>query len=114
MRQPKFITKTWLLVMAVGAVGLIFLTEPKKTEALNPQHQCSNCHNLHSAKGNQLLAELEAETTCLTCHGPGGPATAKAANHAGYTCVNCHNPHTPAFEKRWPVRYNTQKVEERK
>lgn len=30
------------------------------------------------------------------------------------TCVNCHNPHSPQFEKRWPVRYNTQKVEERK
>lgn len=30
------------------------------------------------------------------------------------TCVNCHNPHSPSFETKWPERYNTQKIKERK
>ena len=60
---------------------------------------CSQCHQQEfkdwkgGAHGKQL----------------GGWAPPRVSN----TCVNCHNPHNPYFEKRWPVRFNTQKVKER-
>ena len=37
-----------------------------------------------------------------------------ASPRASMTCVNCHNPHSPHFETRWPSRFNTEKVKERK
>ena len=61
---------------------------------------CSQCHQEQfkdwkgGAHGQQL----------------GGWAPPRVSN----TCVNCHNPHNPKFEKRWPVRFNTQVEKERK
>ena len=37
-----------------------------------------------------------------------------AKPRASMTCVNCHNPHSPSFKTKWPARFNTQKVKERK
>ncbi len=90
---------------------------------------CATCHtgndmdNLHSLT-NQKIDFNYSYKLCSQCHQRefkdwkggahgkqlGGWAPPRLSN----TCVNCHNPHIPAFEKRWPVRYNTQKVAERK
>ncbi len=58
------------------------------------------CHVLHGAGGSTLVGGSNAQTLCLSCHGPGGTSTLKAAIHrpAGLlpgdiTCLECHNPH---------------------
>ena len=90
---------------------------------------CATCHtsndmdNLHSLT-NSTIDFNYSYKVCSQCHQQefkdwkggahgkqlGGWAPPRLSN----TCVNCHNPHQPAFEKRWPVRFNTQKVKERK
>ncbi|MFP2997542.1 cytochrome C [Spongiivirga sp. MCCC 1A20706] len=90
---------------------------------------CATCHN-----GNDMnnLVSLTGQTIdfnksykqCAQCHTvqfedwKGGAHGKKVAGwappRASMTCVNCHNPHNPSFETRWPVRFNTEKVKERK
>lgn len=90
---------------------------------------CATCHtsndmdNLHSLT-NSTIDFNYSYKVCSQCHQQefkdwkggahgkqlGGWAPPRLSNN----CVNCHNPHQPAFEKRWPVRFNTQKVKERK
>jgi hypothetical protein len=86
-------------------------------------HTSSNMDNLHSLT-NSTIDFNYSYKVCSQCHQKefkdwkggahgkqlGGWAPPRLSN----TCVNCHNPHQPAFEKRWPVRFNTQKVKERK
>jgi len=89
---------------------------------------CATCHsdnnmdNLHSLTNSEIDFNFSYKL-CSQCHQKefkdwkggahgkqlGGWAPPRLSN----TCVNCHNPHKPAFEKRWPVRFNTQKVKER-
>jgi len=89
---------------------------------------CATCHsdgnmdNLHSLTNSEIDFNYSYKL-CSQCHQKefkdwkggahgkqlGGWAPPRLSN----TCVNCHNPHKPAFEKRWPVRFNTQKVKER-
>lgn len=90
---------------------------------------CVTCHN------GQKMDELKSLTgtkidfnrsykLCSQCHTSqfddwkGGAHGKKiggwAPPRASMTCVNCHNPHKPHFESRWPARFNTQKVKERK
>jgi len=90
---------------------------------------CATCHTGNDMDNLQSLTDQQIDFNysyklCSQCHQRefkdwkggahgkqlGGWAPPRVSN----TCVNCHNPHAPAFEKRWPVRYNTQKVEERK
>lgn len=90
---------------------------------------CTTCHTgnqmdvLHSLTDKKIDFNYSYKL-CSQCHQEqfsdwkggahgkqlGGWAPPRISN----TCVNCHNPHKPHFEKRWPVRFNTQKVEERK
>ncbi len=90
---------------------------------------CVTCHN-----GNDMdeLRSLTMNTIdfnksyqlCSQCHNKQftdwvGGAHGKRINswappRASMTCVNCHDPHKPHFESKWPERYNTQKVNERK
>lgn len=90
---------------------------------------CATCHtssdmdNLHSLT-NSTIDFNYSYKVCSQCHQQEfkdwkGGAHGKqlggwAPPRLSKTCVNCHNPHQPAFEKRWPVRFNTQKVKERK
>ena len=89
---------------------------------------CATCHianemdNLQSLTANKIDFNF-SHKLCSQCHQQefkdwkggahgkqlGGWAPPRVSN----TCVNCHNPHNPYFEKRWPVRFNTQKVKER-
>jgi len=89
---------------------------------------CTTCHTgnqmdvLHSLTNKKIDFNYSYKL-CSQCHQEqfkdwkggahgkqlGGWAPPRLSN----TCVNCHNPHKPHFEKRWPVRFNTQKVKER-
>lgn len=90
---------------------------------------CITCHNgndidnLNSITGHSIDFDKSYQL-CSQCHqkqfkdwtgGAHGKRIASwAPPRASMTCVNCHNPHEPHFESKWPERYNTQKVEERK
>jgi len=85
-------------------------------------HTANNMDELHSLTNSPIDFNF-SHKLCSQCHQQefkdwkggahgkqlGGWAPPRLSN----TCVNCHNPHKPAFEKRWPVRFNTQKVKER-
>ncbi len=91
-----------------------------------------NCITCHNGSDMDQLRSLTMKTIdfdqsyqlCSQCHTKQytdwvGGAHGKriggwAPPRASMTCVNCHDPHKPHFESRWPVRYNTQKVNERK
>lgn len=89
---------------------------------------CATCHIPNDMDNLQSLTNVvidlnESYKQCSQCHQEqytdwkggahgkqiGGWAPPRLSN----TCVNCHNPHAPQIEKRWPSRYNTQKVIER-
>lgn len=89
---------------------------------------CATCHTSNDMDNLQSLTNSSIDFNdsyklCGQCHQKefkdwkggahgkqlGGWAPPRLSN----TCVNCHNPHNPYFEKRWPARYNTQKVIER-
>ena len=90
---------------------------------------CLTCHtendmdNLHSITGDKIDFNLSYQLcsqrhTKQVTEWKGG---AHGKNLSGWKtsrvsklCVECHNPHKPHFEKRWPARYNTKMVEERK
>lgn len=90
---------------------------------------CATCHNgndmnnLNALTGQNIDFNLSYKL-CAQCHfsqfedWKGGAHSKKVAGwappRASMTCVNCHNPHSPGFEKRWPVQFNTQTLEERK
>lgn len=90
---------------------------------------CATCHNgndmdnLHSLTGNAIDFD-NSYIQCSQCHqkqykdwtggAHGKQMSSWAPPRASMTCVNCHNPHDPHFETKWPERYNTQKVKERK
>jgi len=85
---------TFLLVVIFTLVLVLFLSRSEEdVSALSPVHECANCHQMHGAAGGPLLPEIDAENTCLTCHGPGGASSVVASNHMSYTCINCHDPH---------------------
>lgn len=85
-------------ILASAAIALVFLV-PGRSQALNPNHNCSDCHDLHFSPGSTLLDNAVVETLCLTCHGPTGISTLKADVHLGdagttrATCIDCHNSH---------------------
>lgn len=90
---------------------------------------CITCHNgkdmntLTSLTGNKIDFDKSYQL-CSQCHtnqfedwkggAHGKKISGWAPPRASMTCVNCHNPHNPGFEKRWPARYNTQTVKDRK
>lgn len=89
---------------------------------------CTSCHNQDNMDELTSLTKSTIDYNysyklCSQCHqkefkdwkgGAHGKQVGSWANpRVSNTCVNCHNPHSPSFEKRWPVRYNTQKVIER-
>lgn len=90
---------------------------------------CVTCHNgdnpdaLKSLTGKPIDFN-NSYKLCSQCHQKQykdwtGGAHGKriggwAPPRASMTCVNCHNPHAPSFDTRWPARFNTQKIKERK
>jgi|GEM_PF-722826 len=79
---------------------LVILSFSLSTGALNPNHECSYCHLLHSAPGQSLNCAPVVEALCLSCHGDGLVAV-EVDVHLGdkygtfkMTCMDCHNPHS--------------------
>lgn len=86
-------------------------------------HDGSNMDNLKSITGHNIDFN-KSYKLCSQCHqkqykdwtggAHGKRLESWATPRASMTCVNCHNPHSPSFETKWPARFNTQKVKERK
>ncbi|MDG2195115.1 MAG: cytochrome c3 family protein [Polaribacter sp.] len=86
-------------------------------------HSSNNMDDLHSLTGSKIDFN-KSYKLCSQCHTEQfkdwkGGAHGKqiggwAPPRASLTCVNCHNPHNPAFSSKWPARFNTQKIKERK
>ncbi|MDC1162436.1 cytochrome c3 family protein [Tenacibaculum sp.] len=90
---------------------------------------CTTCHNgsnmddLKSLTGHTIDFN-KSYNLCKQCHQKQykdwtGGAHGKriggwAPPRVSMTCTNCHNPHSPSFKTKWPARFNTQKVIERK
>ncbi|MFC2109041.1 cytochrome C [Bacteroidota bacterium] len=89
---------------------------------------CATCHNGNDMNNLKSLTGAKIDfnnsyNLCKQCHtkqfedwkgGAHGKRLESWANpRVSMTCVNCHNPHKPSFEKRWPAKFNTQKVKER-
>ncbi|MGB0896632.1 MAG: cytochrome c3 family protein [Flavobacteriaceae bacterium] len=90
---------------------------------------CLTCHNGNDMDNLKSLTNQEIDfnksyNLCNQCHtkqfedwkgGAHGKRIGSwAPPRASMTCVNCHNPHKPHIASKWPERYNTQKVKERK
>jgi len=86
-------------------------------------HNGKNMDNLQSLTGNQIDFN-NSYIVCSQCHqkqfkdwkgGAHGKRIGSwAPPRASMTCVNCHNPHDPHIASKWPARFNTEKVKERK
>jgi len=86
-------------------------------------HSETNMDSLHTLTGQEVDFDFSFKL-CGQCHsvqfddwkgGAHGKQVGGWANpRVSKTCVNCHDPHSPSFEPRWPARYNTEKVKERK
>ena len=90
---------------------------------------CTTCHNgnnmdnLKSITGHNISFN-KSYKLCSQCHqkqyndwtggAHGKRIESWAPPRASMTCVNCHNPHSPGFDTKWPARFNTEKVKERK
>lgn len=102
---------------------IIMLHADQKTMNCASCHDGGNMDNLKSLTGASIDFNKSYQL-CSQCHSPqfedwkggahgkniGGWAPPRAAS----TCVNCHDPHQPQIASKWPVRFNTQKVKERK
>jgi len=86
-------------------------------------HSGKNMDNLHSLTGKQIDFN-NSYVVCSQCHtkqfddwkgGAHGKRIGSwAPPRASLTCVNCHDPHKPHIASKWPARFNTEKVKERK
>lgn len=98
--------KSLRLPIAAGLTGLVALWLffwPRDGAALNPNHDCSTCHNLHNSPGQTLTSDVVVEDLCLSCHGAAGSSSLKAEIHKNkpssdyaaftMTCIDCHDPH---------------------
>lgn len=94
-----------------------------KTMACASCHNSENMNNLQSITGDPIDFDKSYQL-CSQCHHSqvkdwiGG---AHGKNISGWKservsklCVECHNPHQPQIAKRWPSRYNSTMVDERK
>jgi len=91
---------TRIIPVALVATVVALLAWPVTALALNPNHQCIYCHQVH----NLMPPENLTENLCLTCHGPGGISTLKATVHANkvgskmppfrISCMDCHDSHS--------------------
>lgn len=90
---------------------------------------CITCHDGNDMDHLKSLTNKEIDFNnsyqlCSQCHTNqfndwAGGAHGKriggwAPPRVSMTCVNCHDPHKPQIESKWPERYNTLKVQERK
>ena len=98
------------------ALATALLASAGAAVALNANHQCSYCHNLHG--GAVITPPAQQQAMCLTCHGPAGISVMKAAEHRNaqnssyptfnFSCRNCHDPHDS--RQNWQGRANIKMV----
>ena len=91
-------------VLSENFVGSSFLSSSMHDAGVT----CFDCHDAHS---NALIAPVENNALCLTCHQPPGnrgapPIEAVAhsfhdAESEGNRCVGCHMPQTQYMESDW-------------
>ncbi len=93
---PAIVAVGAAFLLGVGAVTDSLQSRTASSVALNPNHDCAYCHNLHGGSSMQLLANPVVEALCLTCHGPSGTSVLKVANHVydNSTCTDCHVSHS--------------------
>ncbi len=109
------------------AVALVWETESGSAVSvvvLNPAHDCTFCHGLHGAVGDQLLNDTTVEAVCLGCHGPARPDTTVplAEVHTNdptgnsccdpfrVTCRQCHDPHSNQANRLGPDSFNLKLI----
>lgn len=101
----------------------------KMNHADDATMNCTTCHDGNNPDNLKSLTDKSIDFNlsyklCSQCHQKqykdwAGGAHGKrieswASPRASMTCVNCHNPHSPGFHTKWPARFNTQKIKERK
>lgn len=90
---------------------------------------CLSCHNsdnmnkLQSITGDPIDFNFSYKL-CSQCHhnevkdwvggAHGKNISGWKSTRVSKLCVECHNPHQPQIAERWPSRYNTTMVKERK
>ena len=83
------------------ASATVFFKQPHGDYAENPE-ACAECHQAHTAEGQQLLAETDVNGVCFDCHTSEGPGrdvatqfTRGGSNHpvAVQQCSSCHDGH---------------------
>lgn len=105
-----------LFVFIRIAIAALLLLPVGGALALNANHQCTFCHNLHG--GAVITPPAQQQTMCLTCHGPAGISIKKAAEHRNargsnypvfnFSCRNCHDPHSS--RQNWQGKTNIKMV----
>ncbi|MGB1275774.1 MAG: cytochrome c3 family protein, partial [Nannocystaceae bacterium] len=63
------------------------------------EFSCLSCHSMHQGPpDDQLDPKIDADTSCLQCHGSMAQEIAAHTHHeaesSGSMCINCHMPHT--------------------
>jgi hypothetical protein len=83
---------TLLLAVSLGLVML--LAAPLPSDA---QYHSASCNYCHRVKSETIGPQRAA--VCLSCHGPGGSSTLRAAAHIQMDCLDCHRTH--AGDENW-------------
>lgn len=73
--------------LLLAVLMLTLLAAPQPAFASSPQSK--NCNYCHKARP---IWSMRA-ATCLTCHGPGGSSSLRAAAHIQMDCRDCHMTH---------------------
>lgn len=80
MRAPHL-----LLVVALGILTLLAASLPAFASS-SPSLNCNYCHRAKSFWSQRAAV-------CLSCHGPGGSSSLRAAAHIQMDCRDCHVAH---------------------
>lgn len=78
------------ILLAVLLMMTSLLADPEVADA-SSHSGVVDCNYCHKTYGNSLGALRAA--ICLSCHGPGGASTLRAAAHANLDCKDCHASH---------------------
>lgn len=100
--NKRLLTATILAATFFLSPGILLAVPQAHIDAGN----CAICHDIHGGfSRTPLLGHVDADTLCLSCHGPAGIAT-RAASHrtsedSEYgrwrsSCLDCHDPHEPS------------------
>jgi DmsE family decaheme c-type cytochrome len=76
----------------------------KNSDHMKGSTTCSDCHEVHSAMGNDMLLSKEGYKLCLRCHREIEPKILLNEHHriseGIVKCVDCHKNHEPSTRSR--------------